>query len=209
VVALPAGRYLSFSLRLLSGVILRLEAGCVLEAADPPALAALLVRQGRESVVLSPGAGGVDAALLGVGGGIAGEGQLARVTFRVKAAGDPVLSIGTVIGRDQQNRDVTVAGSSPGLGTTRTALRMAFPNPFDRATTVVLSLARTGPAEVGVFDVAGRHVRTLMSGVQPAGEHTVAWDGRDDAGGRLNAGVYMLRLDAGGHSETRALRLVK
>src|SRR5262249_56760035 len=67
----------------------------------------------------------------------------------------------------------------------------------------------TGQGEVGVSDVAGRHVRTLMSGVQPAGEHTLAWDGRDDAGGRLNAGVYMLRLDAGGHSETRALRLVK
>jgi polygalacturonase len=35
VVALPAGRYLAFSIRLLSGVTLRLEEGCVLEAADP------------------------------------------------------------------------------------------------------------------------------------------------------------------------------
>jgi polygalacturonase len=34
-VVLPAGRHLSFSIRLLSGVILRLEEGCVLEAADP------------------------------------------------------------------------------------------------------------------------------------------------------------------------------
>ena len=34
-VLLPAGRYLSFSIRLLSGVTLRLEDGCVLEAADP------------------------------------------------------------------------------------------------------------------------------------------------------------------------------
>ncbi|WP_082585022.1 glycoside hydrolase family 28 protein [Caulobacter sp. Root655] len=34
-VRLPAGRYLSFSIRLLSGVTLRLEEGCVLEAADP------------------------------------------------------------------------------------------------------------------------------------------------------------------------------
>lgn len=36
-VVLPAGRHLSFSIRLLSGVTLRLEAGCVLEAADPAA----------------------------------------------------------------------------------------------------------------------------------------------------------------------------
>lgn len=34
-VVLPAGRHLSFSIRLLSGVTLRLEEGCVLEAADP------------------------------------------------------------------------------------------------------------------------------------------------------------------------------
>ena len=34
-VVLPAGRHLSFSIRLLSGVTLRLEDGCVLEAADP------------------------------------------------------------------------------------------------------------------------------------------------------------------------------
>ena len=34
-VVLPAGRHLSFSIRLLSGVTLRLEKGCVLEAADP------------------------------------------------------------------------------------------------------------------------------------------------------------------------------
>lgn len=34
-VVLPAGRWLSFSIRLLSGVVLRLAEGCVLEAADP------------------------------------------------------------------------------------------------------------------------------------------------------------------------------
>lgn len=35
LVVLPAGRWLSFSIRLMSGVTLRLDAGCVLEAADP------------------------------------------------------------------------------------------------------------------------------------------------------------------------------
>ena len=52
-------------------------------------------------------------------------------------------------------------------------------------------------------------MRTLLEGVQPAGERVLAWDGRDDNGARLGAGVYMLRLDAGGHSETRAVRLVR
>ena len=74
---------------------------------------------------------------------------------------------------------------------------------------MVLSLSRSGPASVRVYDVAGRTVRTLLSGVQPAGERVLAWDGRDDSGTRLGAGVYMLRLDTAGQSETRAVRLVK
>jgi hypothetical protein len=169
----------------------------------------LMSRQGRPGVVLSSGPGDVDAALLGAGGGIAGEGELARVTFRMKAAGDPGLGVGGIIARDFENRDLTIAGSAPAPFAGRTALRLAFPNPFGHSTTVVFSLHASGPADVGVYDVAGRHVRTLLRGVQAAGEHTVAWDGTDDSGMRLNAGVYMLRLDAGGHSETRTLRLVK
>jgi flagellar hook assembly protein FlgD len=98
---------------------------------------------------------------------------------------------------------------TPNATPAHTALRLAFPNPFDRSTTVVFALAQTGPASVRVFDVAGRNVRTLVSGVQPAGERVLAWDGRDDQGGRLGAGVYMLRLEAGGHSETRSVRLVR
>ena len=170
----------------------------------------LIARQGQPGVVLSPGAGGVDAAMLGVGGGIAGSGTLAKVTFRVKAAGDPAIRIGAVDARDAQNRTLGLstsggAGSLPG----RTALRMAFPNPFDQNMTIALALSHQGPASVGVFDVAGRKVRSLLQGVQPAGERLVTWDGRDDSGARLGAGVYMLRLDTGGHSETRAVRLVR
>jgi hypothetical protein len=170
----------------------------------------LFGRQGREGVVLSSQPGNVDAVLLGVGAGISGEGDLARVTFRVKAAGDPGLGIASAEARDAQNRVLALGGVGvPDAVPSHTALRMAFPNPFNRTTTVVFSLHQSGPASVRVYDVAGRTVRTLLAGVQPAGERVLAWDGRDDNGSQLGAGVYMLRLDAAGHSETRALRLVK
>ena len=170
----------------------------------------LVGRQGRLGVVLSPQPGGIDAAVLGTGGGFAGTGTLAQVTFRVRAEGDPAIRIAGVEARDAQNRPVMLGtAGAPGLVPGRTALRMAFPNPFDQSMTIALSLAHAGPASVGVFDVAGRKVRTLLDGVQAAGERVVAWDGRDDSGARLGAGVYMLRLEAGGHSETKAVRLVK
>ena len=168
----------------------------------------LIAQQSRTGVVLSAAPGNIDAALLGVGGGISGSGTLARVTFRVKAAGDPAIRLAQVEGRDARNQPVALSGVG-GMTPGRTAIRMAFPNPFDQNTTVVLALAQAGPVEVGVFDITGRQVRTLVRGTQAAGERIVSWDGRDDRGARLGAGVYLLRLQSGGHSETRALRLVR
>lgn len=170
----------------------------------------LLAQQGRAGIVLSGAPGNIDAALFGVGSGFTGRGTLATVTFRVKGAGDPAIRIAQSEARDARNQPVPLSGVGvPGTMPGRTAIRMAFPNPFDRNTTVVLALAQAGPVEVGVYDITGRQVRTLVRGPQAAGERIVSWDGRDDRGVQLGAGVYMLRLQAGGHQETRALRLVK
>ena len=52
--------------------------------------------------------------------------------------------------------------------------------------------------EVGVFNVAGRLVKTLASGSQAAGTYTVTWDGSDDSGVRMAPGVYFLKSKVGG-----------
>jgi hypothetical protein len=55
-----------------------------------------------------------------------------------------------------------------------------------------------------VYNVAGRLVERLASGVQPTGEHTVEWN----ASG-LPSGVYFYRLEVGGVAETRKVMLIK
>jgi hypothetical protein len=168
----------------------------------------LLSRQGRSGVVLHEGRH-VDAALLGDGAGFSGEGELARVRFRVRAPGDPRLALAGVDGRDAQNQPVWIGAlAAGGPAPARTQLRMAFPDPFDRATNVVFSLRTPGRANVAVFDVTGRLVRTLADGVQPAGVHTIGWDGRRHDGTRAGAGVYVIRLQAEGVRESRVVRLV-
>jgi hypothetical protein len=161
-------------------------------------------------MVLSSGPGNVDAALLGGGGGIAGHGELARVTFRVKAAGDPGLAIASISARDAANQPVAIAGA-PGAVTppVRTALGFAYPNPFRESVAFQLGLRAAGNATVGIYDVAGRRVRTLLHGQQPAGARIVTWDGRDDSGLQLAPGAYLVRLEAGGIRETRTIRLVR
>lgn len=82
-------------------------------------------------------------------------------------------------------------------------LRAASPNPFSPRTSIGFTLATSGPVVLAVCDVAGRLVRTLVDGLVPAGEHEVAWDGRDEAGSEVASGVYLYRLWVGDVLETR------
>jgi PKD repeat protein len=78
------------------------------------------------------------------------------------------------------------------------SLSRPSPNPFSGTTQVRYSV--NGPAtqvEIAVFDVAGRRVRNLVSGVQGPGHYTASWDGRSDRGDRVAQGVYFLIASVG------------
>ena len=47
-----------------------------------------------------------------------------------------------------------------------------------------------------MFDLGGRRVRDLSALTErPSGRHRVEWDGRDDGGGRVPPGIYLVRLE--------------
>jgi len=70
----------------------------------------------------------------------------------------------------------------------------AAPNPFNPRVTLRWSQPIAGRIDLAVYDARGRLVRTLVAEDRPAGPETVAWDGRDDAGAGVAAGVYVARL---------------
>ena len=72
--------------------------------------------------------------------------------------------------------------------------RGAAPNPFVESTWIRYEQKQTGWVAVSIYDAGGREVRQLVSGVQAAGDHSAAWDGRDNAGRRLPAGVYLAKV---------------
>jgi flagellar hook assembly protein FlgD len=53
-----------------------------------------------------------------------------------------------------------------------------------------------------IYDLTGRHVRTLLSGEVSAGTHSVQWDGRDERGSSVGSGVYFYRLRLGSKLES-------
>ena len=98
---------------------------------------------------------------------------------------------------------VDVEAPTPASGTT--ALLGVAPNPFNPRAVVRFSLASAGLAELVVYDVAGREVRTLMRESLSAGPHEAVWDGRDDRGHSLGSGVYWCRLRAAGYESARRM----
>jgi hypothetical protein len=164
------------------------------------------------AVAFTPAPGTVDAAVLGVAqGGFTGEGYLAEVTFHAIAAGEPGFGIASVDARDEFNHTVAigVVVGAPQPTPRVTALIGCAPNPFVPMTTVRYSLAQSGPVDLTVFSVDGRRVRTLASGVRPAGEHRVTWDGLDERGARVSSGVYFARFRAAGVTHTRSVTLLR
>jgi hypothetical protein len=84
------------------------------------------------------------------------------------------------------------------------------PNPARAGATLLrFGLPRATRVSLVVHDAQGRTVRTLLAGALPAGEHEARWDGTDDAGRALPAGLYLVRLEAADRALTRRLALVR
>ena len=66
-----------------------------------------------------------------------------------------------------------------------------------------------GQTEVGLYDVSGRLVRWIARGSYPAGIHTALWDGSNEDGRPVPAGVYFLRLTTGREQETKKVTVVR
>jgi hypothetical protein len=104
----------------------------------------------------------------------------------------------------------SVAAVDDGMPTRSIRLRQNLPNPFGARTTIGFDLARRERVALRVYDVTGRRVRTLLDGnALESGSHQVEWNGRDEGGALLEAGLYFCRLDAGQAGETRRMVLAR
>lgn len=74
---------------------------------------------------------------------------------------------------------------------------LATPNPFLGGARILLTLPAAADAELSVYDLSGRRVRTLHRGRLEAGTGQVEWNGRDDWGRETAGGIYFIRLVAG------------
>lgn len=85
----------------------------------------------------------------------------------------------------------------------------AQPNPFGPRTTIRYDLKEPARVTLFVADPTGRVVRRLAGGAQDAGSYRLEWDGKDDAGRDVPAGIYLYVLHAGDRHEMGKLVRVR
>jgi hypothetical protein len=88
------------------------------------------------------------------------------------------------------------------------SLEAIFPNPFDptsASTTIAYTLDVQGPTSLTICNVLGGIVKTLVNSNMSDGSDAVSWDGRDENGAIVPAGIYFVLLSANGHRASQKL----
>ncbi len=175
-----------------------------------------------------PGADTVSAVdcVLGYRSYILPPGELVRFTFQAKKYGicrvyfqrtrlfdidrvelDPI---------DGDHAEIVVSTQSGGVPSgVRPASLDSYPNPFNPSTILVLLLpadegrAVEAPVSVEIYGASGARVRSLFNGTLPAGRYEIPWDGRDDAGRKVAAGVYVALARTGAGVTTHKMVMVR
>ena len=178
--------------------------------ATGPALMVLLGQHGGAPVLEGryplPGKG--DQVLAG---DVDGDGADDLVVLGISA--DAGEELGSGVANDgafvfiNQRAPVTAVAAEAAVPSTF-ALGANYPNPFNPATTIPLSVpADAEDVELAIYNVLGQPVRQVWTGALAAGEHRLGWDGRDALGQPVAAGVYLYRLQVG--EQTRIRKMVK
>jgi hypothetical protein len=83
-----------------------------------------------------------------------------------------------------------------------------YPNPFNPTTSIDLSLPSACDWNMTIYNINGRSVRRI-SGYDDAGVVKIEWDGTNDYGQSVASGIYLYKVEAGNHSVSRKMILLK
>ena len=85
----------------------------------------------------------------------------------------------------------------------------AYPNPFNPVTTIGYYLPNEGSVNIIIYDMMGREIKVLQSGIQTPGHGKVQWNASNDKGQPVSAGVYLYQINIGGKMYSKKMVLLK
>ncbi len=83
-----------------------------------------------------------------------------------------------------------------------------FPNPFNPTTVIPFTVAQAGIVELNIYNSLGQKIRTLVNDQYQPGSFSVSWNGLDDNGMNVAAGIYIYRLRSAGNVQAKKMLLI-
>ena len=89
------------------------------------------------------------------------------------------------------------------------ALYQNYPNPFNPMTKITYDLPNDEWVNIAIYDIRGRKIRSLVNQNQNLGRYEIRWDGRNDSGNKVSAGLFFYSIQAGIFHSTKKMVLLK
>lgn len=84
-----------------------------------------------------------------------------------------------------------------------------YPNPFRDFTKIVFSLPQSEKISITIYDVTGRKVKKIFSGVKKGGMHKFLWKGENNEGKQVSSGVYYTKFRSRNKTISKPIILIK
>ena len=89
------------------------------------------------------------------------------------------------------------------------SLQQNFPNPFNPNTTIRYTLPKQTKVSLDIYNIRGELVNTLISKSQEAGYYQLIWNGTNEHGKTVSAGMYLYRISTSAFTATKKMVLLK
>ena len=125
--------------------------------------------------------------------------RISFLAFTLDPTNPEILYAGGVGGVHKLDISTLVAVAEENAAAPQTfSLAQNYPNPFNPETVIEYQLQGSVPVRLRIYNVMGQEVRILVDETKRTGAYRVRWDGRDDHGKAVPAGVYFYRIEVGG-----------
>ena len=92
---------------------------------------------------------------------------------------------------------------------TEYGLDQNYPNPFNPSTKIEFSIPEPAKVKIIVYNMLGQEIKTLLDEPKDLGFHFIEWNGKNDVGNQVAAGVYFYRIKANKYTKVKKMLLLK
>ena len=88
-------------------------------------------------------------------------------------------------------------------------LSQNYPNPFNPQTTMDFDLPNDSEVNIRIYNITGELVKEMVNEVMPAGYHKLVWNGRNEMGVDVTAGIYIVHMNAKNYRSVKKINLLR